>query len=614
MDKKSYIGLLLIFGILIGFYFINKPSEEERQRWQAYHEEQARLKQAEADSLRALEQAKAAADTAVITSGDTAALAAMTAKYGMLAQATVGQEQFYTIENDELKIVISSKGGKIYSAELKDYKKYGDEPMELLRGGDNQFGFSFAHNSRFFNTNDLYFETAGTAMKADSTQTIELTLGMGDGKLVYSYSLPKTGYAVDFGMKALNLQDKIATQGAALDLNWNVDMPQLERSRKSEQMWSSLYYRMPGDDVEELGTTGNQSETVNMQVSWIALKDQYFSSVFYAKNNFAGAELSSSALENSTTTIKHIDAKMGVKLDLQDGTAEEFQFFFMPNYFYALESYEGMAFTELLPLGWGIFGWINEYVIIPLFKFLESIFDNYGVIILLLTIIIKLILFPFTMSSFKSQAKMRVLKPQIDEINARIPADKAMERQQETMKLYKKAGVSPMGGCLPMLLQMPILFAAFRFFPAAVELRGESFLWADDLSTYDSILDLPFSIPFYGDHVSLFCLLMCIVNVVYTRFNMQAQGSQQMPGMSFMMYLMPVMLLFFFNDYPAGLCYYYFISTLITVLQTTIIKAFFIDEKAILAKIEENKKRGANGKKSRFERMMEEQLKKQQRR
>ena len=266
--------------------------------------------------------------------------------------------------------------------------------------------------------------------------------------------------------------------------------------------------------------------------------------------------------------------------------------------------------TELIPLGWGIFGWINRYAVIPVFKFLEGFIGNYGIIILILTILIKLILFPFTYKSYMSTAKMKVLKPQIDEINNKIPKEKAMECQQATMALYKKAGVNPLGGCLPRLLQMPILFAMFRFFPASIELRQEAFLWADDLSSYDSIFTLPFNIPFYGSHVSLFCLLMSIVNIIYTRMNSEmTQSSNQMPGMKTMMYMMPVMFLFFFNSYASGLSYYYFISTVITIGQTIIIRRF-VDEDAILMQIKANQKKPV--KKSKFALRLEEMARQQQ--
>lgn len=612
MDKKSILGLVLIFAILIGFHFINKPSEEERMRWQAKMDSVARAKAHYEDSIKLL-NAKAKAESEVVPTDSAAMDSLKMKKYGLLANVVEGNNSFVILENNLIKVTISTKGGRVYSAEVKDYKAYGDKPLKLFDGDANRFGFNFIHNNRNYFTGDLYFNASNIEISPDSTQSVVMSIPIADGAIKYIYSLAKDSYTLDYSIESTNVQDYVSINGAALDLEWDVKMPALEKSHKSEGLWSGVYYRYDEGDVEELGATGNQDEDVNMNIDWIAVKNQFFSTVFVAKDNFAGAQLSSKACAETDTIIKDISTQIGVKYNFYNNQKSDFQFLFIPNYFYTLDSFEGMELTELLPLGWGIFGWINEWAIIPIFKFLENAFSSYGLIILLLTIIIKLVIFPFTYSSFKSQAKMRVLKPQIDEINAKIPADKPMERQQETMKLYKQAGVSPMGGCLPMLLQMPILIAAFRFFPAAVELRGESFLWADDLSTYDSILDLGFSIPFYGDHISLFCLLMCVTNIVYTKFTMQAQSNQQMPGMKFMMYLMPVMLLFFFNDYPAGLCYYYFVSTLITVLQTVVIKAFFIDEAAILAKIESNKKRPQNGKKSkwqvRMEQLMEEQAK-----
>lgn len=617
MDKKSIIGLVIIFAILIGFHFINRPSEAERMRWIAMQDSIAQAQAQYEDSIKALNALTESKQNIAVN--DSASIdSIMQSKYGVMAGVVEGIEEKIVLENNLVKATITTKGGRIYSAELKDYNAYGDKPLKLFDGDANRFGFYFINNNRNYFTGDLYFKTSGVKTSPDSTQTLTLEIPIADGSLKYHYTLAKDSYALDYSIESTNLQNYVTINGAAIDLEWDVKMPALEKSHKSEGLWSGLYYRYNDGDVEELGATGNQDEDVNMNLDWIAVKNQFFSTIFVAKDNFAGAQLSSVACEETDTIIKEISTKIGVKYNFFNNQKSDFQFIFTPNYFYTLESFEGMELTELLPLGWGIFGWINEWAIIPIFKFLENAFDNYGLIILLLTIIIKVVIFPFTYSSFKSQAKMRVLKPQIDEINAKIPADKPMERQQATMKLYKQAGVSPMGGCLPMLLQMPILFAAFRFFPAAVELRGESFLWADDLSTYDSIFDLGFTIPFYGDHVSLFCLLMCVTNIVYTKFTMQAQSNQQMPGMAFMMYLMPIMLLFFFNDYPAGLCYYYFVSTLITVLQTIIIKMFFIDEAAILEKIESNKKRPQNGKKSKWqmkmEKLLEEQAKMQKKR
>jgi YidC/Oxa1 family membrane protein insertase len=297
-------------------------------------------------------------------------------------------------------------------------------------------------------------------------------------------------------------------------------------------------------------------------------------------------------------------------LETLSNNASGFKFYFGPNHYLTLRKYKELELDRLIHLGWSFLGWINRFMVIPVFNFLEQFIGSYGIIILILTILIKLVLFPLTYKSYLSTAKMKVLKPQIDEINSKIPKEKAMERQQAMMGLYKKAGVNPMGGCLPMLLQMPILIALFQFFPASIELRGEPFLWATDLSSYDSILQLPFNIPFYGDHVSLFCLLMAITNIVYTHMNQEmAASSQQMPGMKTMMYMMPVMFLFFFNSYASGLSYYYFISTLFTIGQTLLFRKF-VNEKALLAKIHAHQKKPV--KKSGFQQRLEDMARQQQ--
>lgn len=611
MDKKTSIAMALCFAVLLVFWWLNQPTEEQRQQWQRYYDSLARVEQLKQDSLAKVKSlAQMEADTANMT--DSARTAFLTSRYGMLAHAVNKQATTTTLENGNIKLTLSDKGGKIENVEIKEYKAYGDKPLLLYGDAKNtKFGFVFVHSNRSYNTNDLSFETEGVKIAADSTQSISYVLRMAEGYLRYTYSLRKESYEVDFSIEADSLGDKISTMHSNIDLVWAADMPAQEKSTKSEQIWSNLCYRYSQDDVEELNATGNDEEEENVSLDWVAFKNQFFSAILHAKDEpFSGGTFVSKAYTEGSENLKNVSATMGVKFDFRGADKADFRFIFTPNYFYTLESYEGMELTELLPLSWGIFRWINEYAIIPLFKYLEGFFSNYGIVILILTIIIKLIILPLTFSSFKSQAKMRVLKPQIDEINKKFPPEKAMERQQATMNLYKKAGINPMSGCVPMLLQMPILFAAFRFFPASIELRGESFLWAEDLSTFDSILDLPFSIPFYGDHVSLFCLLMCIAQILFTKFTMQSQNTSAMPGMSWMMYLMPVMLLFFFNDYPAGLCYYYCVSTLITVLQTIIIKRFFIDEKAILAKIEQNQKKPS--KKSRFQQLYEKALAQQQ--
>lgn len=608
MDKKTNIGLILCFGILVVFWWLNKPSEEDRARWQRYYDSIAQVESLRQDSLARVRSAGCEmADT--VSLSDSAKFALRSQMYGLLSEAVSGDETTVVLENELIRVYLSNKGGKITNVEMKGYTDYTDSVLRIY--GDESatsFGFPFIHNNRVYNTNDLYFTSSGIIQVNDTTVSVNFTLNVGDGVLKYDYTLVKGLYEVGFSMSTSNLADKLSLPRSNVDLVWAADMPQQEKGRKAESMWSNVCYRYAAGDVEDLSAAGDDEAEENMNVDWVAYKNQFFSSVFYSKQCFAGITVKSQAGNaNGDGFLKKVSSTLGVKLDLRGDDKADFRFLFLPNYFYTLDNYEGMELTKLIPLSWGIFRWINEYFIIPLFKALESVFSSYGVIILILTLIIKTVLFPFTFSSFKSQAKMRVLKPQLDEINKKFPPEKAMERQQATMALYRKAGINPMGGCLPMLLQMPILFAAFRFFPAAIELRGESFAWANDLSTFDSVLDLPFSIPFYGDHVSLFCLLMCATQVIYTRFTMQSQNTSAMPGMKWMMYLMPVMLLFFFNDYPAGLCYYYFVSTLFTVLQTYLIKAFFIDEKAILAQIEKNQKKPA--KKGKFMEFYERKMK-----
>lgn len=603
MDKQSITGLILIFLILVLFWWLNAPNEEQQRQWQQHHDSVRRAELAYNDSV-ARAQREAAANIEVVTDSATQVASAIN---GAISNAVDGELQFFTIENNLIKLIISSQGGRIYSAELKEYKTFQQKELILFDGDQNRFGFPFNHNNRVYHTNDLYFRAANvTAHSVDMIVDAD-----NEGKLVYSYNLEDDSYMVDFTIKSVNLQNQFSINTPAIDLEWKMAMPAQEKGRAMEVQNSGVYYRFHQADVDWLNASKMVQEDIRTKLDWVAFKDQFFSSILIAKSPFTGASLSSDPHnDHQGNTIRDVEAKVGIPFDFNQSTEAEFNFFFGPNYFYTLNQYKDLELTRLIPLGWGIFGWINRIVVIPVFKFLEGFISNYGIIILILTILIKLVLFPFTYKSYMSTAKMKVLKPQIEEINKKIPKEKAMERQQATMNLYKKAGVSPMGGCLPMLLQMPILFAMFRFFPASIELRQESFLWAEDLSAYDSIIDLPFTIPLYGDHISLFCLLMAAVNIFYTRINAEmTQSSNQMPGMKTMMYMMPVMFLVFFNNYASGLSYYYFVSTVITVGQTLLIRRF-VDEEALLKQIKANQKKPV--KKSKFAQRLEEMARQQQ--
>ena len=612
MDRNSITGLVIITLILIGFWFVNKPSEQEieaaRQR-----QDSLRIVELKMEQEKLVKQLQAEAEKSTITldvqSNDEEAINAQAQQqYGQISPFVEGEKSFTTLENEKIKMIFSNQGGKIYSVELKDYKTSGGDPLILFDGDKNKFGFNFTHNTRIFNTNQLYFNLKS---QTDSSIVYELALPTGES-LAFNYTLPKDEYMARFTVNTHNLQNLMATPRGSIDFNWYMQMPSFEKGRSFEQQYSGLYYKFYKDEVDWLKSTKDDSKDLRTKVKWIGFKSQFFSSVFIADDAFSSASVESKVEADETSEfLQYNSAEVVVPIDMAQNQELDFHFYFGPNHFYTLNSYgKDLELGRLINLGWGVLGWINRYAVIPIFNFLEGFISNYGIIILILTIMIKLVLFPFTYKSYISSAKMKVLKPQIEEINARIPKDKAMERQQATMALYKKVGVNPMGGCLPMLLQMPILIALFRFFPASIELRQESFLWATDLSSYDSILNLPFTIPFYGDHVSLFTLLMAGTNIFYTKMNSEmTQSTNQMPGMKGMMYMMPIMFLFIFNSYASGLSYYYFISTLITVGQTFIIRQF-VDDKKILAKLHANKKKPT--KKSGFAQRLENMAKQQQ--
>ena len=498
---------------------------------------------------------------------------------------------------------------------------------------ESSFGFTLAtNNNRVLSTQNLYFEPIGIVQNqtvTDSPKSYTFRLKASNGSyLDYVYTLAPDDYMVKFEVKGKGMETVLAPNTDRLELSWNAKIRQQEKGRKFEARYTGLYYKYVAENVNNLKQSGHDEQNLPNQLQWVAFKDQFFSCVLVADKAFTSSTLESAFDENSDSKyISECKAKMNVGFDPKSTTATSFRFYFVPNKFNLLAKYDKgidndkkMRLTKLVPLGWGIFGWINQYAIIPMFNFFGSFLGSFGLIILLMTVVIKLILFPLTYKSYMSSAKMRVLKPQIDEINAKIPAEKAMDRQKATMDLYRKVGVSPMSGCLPMLLQLPILIAMFNFFPASIELRHQSFLWAKDLSSYDAVITwnatIPFITTYFGNHISLFCLLMTIVSFFYTKINMQSQmaTNQQMPGMNIIMYFTPIMMWFWFNDYASGLSYYYFLSTLITIAQTYAIRSF-VNEDKLLMQLEANKKKPSKKKKSgfmnRLEQMQREQAQRQ---
>jgi YidC/Oxa1 family membrane protein insertase len=610
------MGLVLIAAILVVWGIVTKPSQEELK--------EAQRKQDSLEIVRQLEQQQAIQDEqqqqqeqkvqGASEDRESANIKNLQSKYGAFAQSGAGEKQIITLENDLLRLEISNKGGRPFSVELKNYKTYDQQPLVLFDGDSTVFGLQFFSQNRTIATNDLFFTPVDTLRSTYNAskreQTARFRLYAGENRYIeYSYTIFPGSYMIDFDMQFMNMGELIPQNLTALDLVWDMYMPKSEKGRDNESQWTSIYYKHhQEEDVEDIGLRSKKeelSEDIPTRLKWIGFKDQFFSSVFIANESFTNGLLTARNFE-SGKYLKRFTAELGIEYDHFETKAKEFQFYFGPNKYKILKEYDKLQLSELVEMGGGIIRWINKFVIIPIFDVLNNSISNYGIIILLLTIIIKVALFPLTFRSYLSQARMRVLKPQVDEINKKYPAEKAMERQKATMELYRKVGISPMGGCLPMLLQMPILFAMFRFFPTSIELRQESFLWADDLSTYDSIVNLPFEIPFYGDHVSLFTILMTVTTLISIKTNSQMTSSSQMPGMKTMMYIMPFMLLFVLNNFSAGLTYYYFLANVITFGQNAIFKQV-IDEDAIKKKLEARKAKPK--KKSKFQQRMEEMAK-----
>ena len=646
MDRNTVFGLLIIFGILIVYSMWMSPSQEELKRQQEIRDslqrvEQQRQKQQEKqqeqqaetteqdrqqqDALRQDEQAREEEN--------------LQNQLGSFASVAKGENKHYTIENEVMELKISSKGGRVSRVRLKNYQSYDSLPVILFTEENSKFGFTFFSDKRAIETNKLYFTPEWVDSRFDEMKEMtiqgneELQFAMRlypartkdseiikDHYIEYLYTIKGDSYMMDFDVRFVGMEDYVSRTSSYIDLDWQTDLRRQDRELgRNIGTGSSIYYKFHKDEVDNLSERDEtDEENIKTPLKWVAYKQRFFSSVLISEQSFSNASLK---LENKKETqpnaqlgehyLKTMTTQMSMPYMPSEQTEYPLKFYFGPNKFNTLKSFD-LELTELIPLGWGILNWINRFVVIPVFNYLESFNLNYGIIILILTILLKIVLFPIAYKTYKSQAKMRVLKPEIDEISKKYPnKEDAMKKQQATMNLYKKAGVNPAAGCVPMLLQLPILIAMFRFFPASIELRQQSFLWATDLSSYDSILSLPFTIPFYGDHVSLFTLLMTVSTVLYTRLNNQMMGSsqQQMPGMKAMIYIMPVMLLVFLNNFASALSYYYLLANLITFGQMFLIKRN-IDEDKIHKQIAMNKKKPA--KKSSWQQRMEKMAKEKQ--
>ena len=626
MDKNTWIGFLLIAAIIVGFTMLNRPSKAELAERQRVQDSinLARAAEAEAqrlsDSLQLAISAAEQTETVAPEQQEALQQERIKAAYGTFAEAAQGEEQLVRLENEKLRLTLSTRGGAIKHAELLEYHASGDtvHPLSLFRGDETAFGFTLiTGNNRIIQTGNLFFTPVETN---DPRKAImRLQTAAEDAWLDFVYEL-SDDYMVHLALEPHNMQTELAQNINSLELQWRQLIPQQEQGRKFEERYAQLQYMLVGGDMEKLSEGKEDSAKESARVKWIGYKDQFFSTVLIADDAFSSSEFHSTPKGKTTGYIKEYNTQTSVPFDLSGKSITGFRFYLGPNHYHTLKAYDsGVARSErlhlnrLVPLGWKIVSWINVILVIPMFDLFSSWGLHIGIVILLMTLVIKLIILPFVFVSYKSSAKMRVLRPQIDAINEKYPADKMQERQAATMQLYQQAGVSPMSGCLPMLFQFPVLMAMFWFLPTAIELRGKSLLWAPDLSTYDAVFHWNFNIPLLGDHLSLFCLLMTICNIVYTFITMQTQATDpNMKFMKYMMYAMPLMFLFIFNDYAAGLSYYYLVSLFITILQTMIFR-WSLDDEKMLAEMEENKKKKAGKPKSGFMARLEAMQREQQR-
>ncbi|MBQ6881329.1 MAG: membrane protein insertase YidC [Alistipes sp.] len=638
MNKKTLLGLVVMAAVFIAFAYYNGTEQQRYQedlaRYEAYQDSVARANQPQVDPAVQGVDAQAPEAVADALAAADQLHAQQVEMFGdsLMAAAEADAEQL-TIDNEVMQVRFSTRGGQIVGVTLKEYTKWAEqertELIELFDPSVERFDLSFFVRRGMHNipihTADYTFVAEDVVTEGDA-QVVTMRLDVAEGAairyqyLIYNTTTPERDYLVDMRVRFDGMEQLLSNQ-TSMGLDWTSMTYQNERGFSNENMNTTLSYRFPGEDsIEELGIgEGQKSEDVSTQLSWVAFKQQFFSSVLIAPEHLSGAKLGyETAIEGSGYVKKFT---MQAKVDYSDKTkGYDFAFYFGPNKYSILSEVkvgdEELYLERLIPLGWGIFGWINRWIVIPVFDFLRGYIGSFGIIILILAVLIRLLIMPLTYKSYVSMAKMRLIKPEVDALAAKFPKkEDAMKRQQATMELYKKAGVNPMGGCIPMLIQMPILIAMFRFFPASIELRGESFLWSGDLSSYDSVLELPFSIPFYGDHVSLFALLMALSTFFYSWINYKqtASSQPQMAGMKFMMlYMMPVMLLLWFNSYASGLCYYYLLSNLLILGQTFLVRRMVDDDKIRLAMENNAAKKQNGGKKSRFQQRYEELMRMQE--
>ena len=602
-DINTVIGFVLIFSVMIAMFYFNQPTPEEIEA------EKTKKEQVEAENTAVEVQKVVAQEPEVINIKDSTALANYKTRVGAFG-FTKTLDEVTEFQNEVLYLKIANKGGQIVEAKMKNFVNYDSVPVYLVKDGNANFGISFSTNdNRVLSSKDLFFEPSLST--SGDNQILSLKAKVSDNQfLEYRYEIKPNDYLVDFTIRSQGLSS-VFNSSKPVALDWSLKTMRHDKSVVYENRYTRLTYNHDDGKISKLSDSSDFDEETEKDVKWLSYRQHFFSSILATDNHFKTANLSSTNLveEESKETLFTKEYNTEANLDLQGGElSQNMHWYYGPTDEKVLSKHDDLGLVESIPFGWGIFGMINRYVFTPFYDFLSSFFP-YGIAIIIMTIIVRLALSPVTYKSYLSQAKMKVLKPEITVINDKYK-DNAMKKQQETMKLYRKAGASPMSGCIPALLQLPIFYSLFMFFPTSFALRQKSFLWADDLSSYDTIYNLPFSIPFYGDHVSLFPILASIAIFFYmmmtTGQSMQMQQQPGMPNMKFIMYLSPLMMLFFFNNYASGLSLYYFISNLITIGIMLVIKNYIIDDKKIHARIEENKKKPK--KENKFQKKMREMM------
>ena len=615
MNKSNLIGFVLIGVIMFGFSWYQSRQYNEQMAAQAQLDSIARVEQMAAMAMDSLKRAESN-DTDVVKVTTMPAY-----KDSMLVEARLASAEYYKLSNDKLEIAFTTKGAQPYTVKIKDYMAYDSTDLYLVKPEHSEYGVTvFAGEN--INTKDFVFQVAE---HNDSTIVMQLPFAQG-GYIQQKYTLQKDSYMVHNELSFLGMEDLIPRNVSMLDIDWSLVVPRLEKGYKNEMQYSKLNYYFSGDKKPEMiGRGRDGSKRIDTKMKWFAFQQQFFSAIMTSADEFASADLGvdfySEEEYKAEGNLMACTAKLRSNFQAgSDNVTIPYDFYFGPNDYRGLKEYD-MKYEKIIPLGGWLVAWFSRFVIIPCFDFLGSFISNYGLVILLMTILIKLLISPLTIKSYKSSAKMQVIKPEIDKLNAKYPNEKdAMKKQQAMMDLYQKAGISPMGGCLPMLLQMPILFAMFRFFPASIELRQQKFLWADDLSAYDSIWDFGFNIPLLGDHLSLFALLMAVTMFFYSKMtSAQMSDDPNMAGMKFMsVWLMPIMMFFICNNLSAALSYYYLLSNIITMIMTWYIRKYVVTEEKVRADMMLNASKPKQKSKwqQRLEeaQKMQEQMQKQQKR